>query len=256
MDRPLSESDSLLGLHPSIVARSDVQISSLVANEDESTQIDKLSPETAGNPVVKDHLSCSNPICDSTTIPQFHHYPSVAGEAPPPQPGYPKDNPQNLCPKMRQVSTAPVLAELNNPSTLEAQAQALRALKNEVIGHQQRKDLWIRHGVVGPLARILNKQRSSTPRWQDAPTQPMTRVGSEPRSTDEDVLVQAIIIIGSLAQGASLITPVLIRHADELKRWPSIRAASCSQSDHHPTGIPSEPRRIFSKHRSGCLADA
>jgi armadillo repeat-containing protein 8 len=116
---------------------------------------------------------------------------------------------------MRQVSTAPVLAELNNPSTLEAQAQALRALKNEVIGHQQRKELWIRHGVVAPLARILNKQRSSTPRWQDAPSQPLTGGGSEPRSTDEDILVQAIIIIGSLAQGASRIRPVLVRQTDE-----------------------------------------
>ena len=95
---------------------------------------------------------------------------------------------------MKQAATAPILEELGSPSSLEAQAAALRALKNDVIGHQQRKENWIRQGVIAPLSTILNQQRDNN---------------------HPSIRTEAIIIVGSLAQGEIL--SILYRRSANLR---------------------------------------
>src|SRR5262245_52035164 len=59
---------------------------------------------------------------------------------------------------MGRSTIPPALIELSNPSTPEAQVTALRNLKNEIVGHEQRKELAVVHGVVKPLAGLLRTE--------------------------------------------------------------------------------------------------
>ena len=103
---------------------------------------------------------------------------------------------------MTRPSTPPILSELRSPSSPASQVVALRALKNEIIGHEQKKEMWIGLGVVTPIARILNTHRSGGKRKHRDVTgsvDPFNRNAS--RTDEEEARLQAIIIVGSLAHG-------------------------------------------------------
>ncbi|OSS47783.1 hypothetical protein B5807_06567 [Epicoccum nigrum] len=110
------------------------------------------------------------------------------------------------------------LAELSNPTTPEAQVDALRNLKNEIVGHEQRKELAVTHGVIRPLAGLLKegvrrggKMRHSNGLTQEASNGSAPSSGHAPSSqirqeqevwTREDELrFQATLVVGSLANG-------------------------------------------------------
>ncbi len=57
---------------------------------------------------------------------------------------------------MIRPSTPPILSELQEASSAASQVKALKELKNELIGHEHKKELWIQLGVLTVLARILN----------------------------------------------------------------------------------------------------
>lgn len=101
---------------------------------------------------------------------------------------------------MTRPATPTVLSKLRNASSPSTQVQALRELKNEIIGHDEKKEFWVRAGVVATLTRIWNsckgdeKQKS---RGIDG-TSGLTD-SRPPRSVEEEIRLQAIIIIGSLA---------------------------------------------------------
>lgn len=103
---------------------------------------------------------------------------------------------------MTRPSTPPILSELRNSSSPASQVAALRALKNEIIGHEQKKEMWIGLGVLDPLVRILNSHKASGKRryreGHGSANQPKRR-GS--RTDEEEAHLQAIIILGSLAHG-------------------------------------------------------
>lgn len=116
-------------------------------------------------------------------------------------------------------STIPAaLVELSNPTTPEAQVIALRNLKNEIVGHEQRKQLAVTHGVIRPLAGLLRegvrrggKRRHSNGVTQEASNGAVPSSGAAPSSrtrqahddwTREDELrFQATLVVGSLANG-------------------------------------------------------
>ena len=102
----------------------------------------------------------------------------------------------------RPPSTPPILSELRSPSSPASQVAALRALKNEIIGHEQKKEMWIGLGVVTPIARILNTHRGSGKRKYKE-TNGTVEHGSRRRSRtdEEEARLQAIIIVGGLAHG-------------------------------------------------------
>jgi hypothetical protein len=141
------------------------------------------------------------------------------------------------------------LAELSNPTTPEAQVDALRNLKNEIVGHEQRKELAVTHGVIRPLAGLLKEgvRRGGKRRHSNGLTQQASN-GSAPSSghasssqarqeqeawTREDELrFQATLVVGSLANGELVTRPgrtraVVIgnRMADVRYRWASFHRA-------------------------------
>lgn len=103
---------------------------------------------------------------------------------------------------MTRPSTPPILSELRSASSPASQVKALRDLKNEVIGHEQKKEIWVGLGILTPLARILNSHKGSGKRKH----RDTNASGSQPalkvvKSDEEEARLQAIIIIGSLAHG-------------------------------------------------------
>ena len=112
-------------------------------------------------------------------------------------------------PKMTQPSTPPILSELRNASSPATQIKALRDLKNEIIGHEEKKRHWIGLGIVSPLVRILNSHRGTGKkkhRELNGSTSPLKPRSI--RSEEEDARLQAIIIIGSLASGQYMKPPL------------------------------------------------
>lgn len=104
--------------------------------------------------------------------------------------------------EMTRPSTPPILSELRSASSLASQVAALKALKHEIIGHEQKKELWINLGVLAPLVRILNTYKGNGKRKHrdvyGSGAQSKEKFG---RSDEEEARLQAIIIVGSLARG-------------------------------------------------------
>ena len=103
---------------------------------------------------------------------------------------------------MTRLATLPILSELRSASSPASQVKALKELKNELIGHEQKKELWIGLGVLTPLARILNSHKGngkkkhrdingSDSQWKDRSI----------NTDEEEARLQAIIVLGSLAYG-------------------------------------------------------
>ena len=105
---------------------------------------------------------------------------------------------------MTRPSTPPILSELRSPTSPATQVAALRALKNEVIGHEQKKEMWIGLGVVAPISRILNTHKGGgKKRYRGVNGDSENSAHSSTRTDDEEARLQAIIIVGSLAHGQS-----------------------------------------------------
>ena len=120
---------------------------------------------------------------------------------------------------MARSSIPPALLELRSPTSPSAQVEALRDLKNEIVGHDQRKELAVRHGVVAPLARILRaearrggKRRArggvangSTVTAAGSSAAGSSAAGPERREREwgceEEMRLQATVVVGSLALG-------------------------------------------------------
>lgn len=115
-------------------------------------------------------------------------------------------------------STIPAaLAELSNPTSVEAQLDALRNLKNEIVGHEQRKELAVVHGVVKPLARLLRTEaRKGGKKRRDLPP-PEASDGwlaeTLEWTTEDELRFQATLVVGSLANGESAVESTLRCHA-------------------------------------------
>ena len=103
---------------------------------------------------------------------------------------------------MTRPSTPPILSELRSPSSLASQVAALRALKNDIIGHEQKKEMWVGLGIVTPIARILNTYRSGGKRKHKEVTGNTEDLSHQAgRNDEEEARLQAVIIVGSLAHG-------------------------------------------------------
>ncbi|KAJ9211622.1 hypothetical protein DTO166G4_6761 [Paecilomyces variotii] len=112
---------------------------------------------------------------------------------------------------MTRAAAPPTLVELQNPESLGAQTAALRRLKNELIGHDQRKEAWIGWGIIPVLSRVLSIKRGSGKR---ATAGELNGAGEHSdkagRTEEEEACIQAVIILGSLAQGGpAFISPIL-----------------------------------------------
>lgn len=99
---------------------------------------------------------------------------------------------------MTRAAAPPILLQLHGAESVSAQTRALRTLKNELIGHDQRKERYIADGIIPTLAQVLIS------RWPGR-TEP-DEVSSQDRVSQKaeyyDVCLQATLVVGSLAQGS------------------------------------------------------
>ncbi|KAL8646834.1 MAG: hypothetical protein Q9226_006692 [Calogaya cf. arnoldii] len=119
---------------------------------------------------------------------------------------------------MALPTTPPILSELRSSTSSINQVAALRALKNEIIGHEQKKRDWVGLGVLAPLARILNTPRANGKRRESNGSRSAhhgkTALG---RTDEEEARLQAIIVVGSLAS---------VPHDKKPSPWPHHSSAS------------------------------
>src|SRR4051812_29328978 len=107
---------------------------------------------------------------------------------------------------MGRSSIPPALIELSNPSSPDAQVNALRNLKNEIVGHDQRKELAVRHGVIKSLANLLGAEARKGGKRRRAVQNGNGTGGRDVRNTTEwttadELRFQATLVVGSLANG-------------------------------------------------------
>lgn len=104
---------------------------------------------------------------------------------------------------MTRTSTPPILLQFHNAESLSSQIATLRSLKNETIGHDQRKEDLITWGVIPILSKILALRQPSGKVVAGAELNGSDKGQrlSGARSEEEEACLQAIIIVGSLAQG-------------------------------------------------------
>ena len=98
---------------------------------------------------------------------------------------------------MARPSPQSIASHLPSLSSPDTRLAALKALKNELIGHEEKKKLWVRSGVLKPLADVLNAHK--VPDGDGT-----TSRRHQPRSEQEEARLQAIIVVGSIAQGQYL----------------------------------------------------
>ncbi|KAJ4369778.1 hypothetical protein N0V83_005542 [Neocucurbitaria cava] len=118
---------------------------------------------------------------------------------------------------MGRSTIPPAVIELSNPSTPESQATALQNLKNEIVGHEQRKELAVTHGVVKPLAGLLRaearkggKRRRNATNGHGSGHVSETRRSLSEWTTEDELRFQATLVVGSLANGGpAFIAPLL-----------------------------------------------
>nr|KMM64038.1 armadillo repeat protein [Coccidioides posadasii RMSCC 3488] len=113
---------------------------------------------------------------------------------------------------MTIISRPQLLSEIRDPESPSSRIASLRALKNDLIGHDQKKQAWIEHGIVPVLSTLL----ASSLLAGDRPATVQTN-GDKGCSACGDGLAaadathrEAVIIINSLAQGGpAFIAPIL-----------------------------------------------
>lgn len=109
---------------------------------------------------------------------------------------------------MTRPTTPPILSELRSSTSPTSQVAALRALKADIVGHDQKKRMWVGLGVLVPIARILNISKGAGKRRD--PNENGTAHQRRPASTrseEEEARLQAIIVVGSLAHGGPAYVP-------------------------------------------------
>ena len=85
-----------------------------------------------------------------------------------------------------------IASRLQSLSSSDDRLAALKALKNELIGHEEKKNQYVRAGLLRHLTDVLASHKvigGHTPNRHHG------------RSEQEDVRLQAIIVVGSIAHG-------------------------------------------------------
>lgn len=104
---------------------------------------------------------------------------------------------------MAKESPPKLLTDIQDAGVPSTRLAALRSLKNEIIGHDQRKATWIRWGIVPLLADILESRRGtgkkSSGQERNGDGQYLRRRNS--RTEEDEICLQSVIIVGSIAQG-------------------------------------------------------
>ncbi|CAG8007400.1 unnamed protein product [Penicillium salamii] len=105
---------------------------------------------------------------------------------------------------MTRAAAPPILLQLYSAESVSSQIKALRTLKNELIGHDQRKEAYIADGIIPALAQVLTSNWPGTLEPEELSLQDRAS-----RKEESDACLQATLIVGSLAQGGpTFLTPL------------------------------------------------
>ena len=97
----------------------------------------------------------------------------------------------------------PLLADLQPSCSLRKRLHALKALKNEIIGHEQTKELWVSLGVLPLVVLNLQELPSSTEgQIEEPPDVEDGRLLRTQRTELEAARLQALVILDSFARGS------------------------------------------------------
>ena len=96
---------------------------------------------------------------------------------------------------MVQGPSLDAIAAIREPTSLDAQIAALKQLKNDIVGHDQRKELVVKQGVVEPLVAILATSSKATGKRKAAETNGEPASNAQHSWTrEQDARLQAILI--------------------------------------------------------------
>ena len=93
--------------------------------------------------------------------------------------------------------------ELRNPSSSTAQVAALKLLRNHVIGHVEKKESVVRLGAIEALENTLSSSVILRGKRKTQDTNGTRKGHDNPQfwSEDDEVRLQGIVLLGSLAHG-------------------------------------------------------
>ncbi|KAK4550858.1 hypothetical protein LTR36_000438 [Oleoguttula mirabilis] len=97
--------------------------------------------------------------------------------------------------------SAPSLQVLQGPASAAEQLSALKEVKNDIVGHDQRKEVLVKRGLVDTLVAILSSRTAGKRRSGSS---------AAPQTQDDELRLQATLVLGSLANGgAACVAPLL-----------------------------------------------
>lgn len=99
------------------------------------------------------------------------------------------------------AAAPPILVQLRSSDSISAQVAFLRALKNDLIGHDQRKEAYIAGGILPALAQVLAVCRPGKAAAAGSNGSTLGQAGSYQSPEETEACLQAILIVGSLTQG-------------------------------------------------------
>ncbi|GAW22098.1 hypothetical protein ANO14919_116330 [Xylariales sp. No.14919] len=117
-----------------------------------------------------------------------------------------------------------IIAQLNaSPADRIA---ALRSLKNDVIGDVQKKTLWVQHGLIPHIVRLLQYDSTGRNTNGKGARQPFLTLGTF--TEDEAAQLQALQLLASFATaGPAFLLPLFASNA-----LPAVLSESCLQNEH------------------------
>lgn len=100
---------------------------------------------------------------------------------------------------MARIQSPPILSQIRVARSYSEQVASLRALKNEVVGHAQRKEKWVEQGVLESLVKLLQTSRFPT-RLNGKETR-NSNGSPKPLTEDELVRLHSLQLLASFANG-------------------------------------------------------
>jgi hypothetical protein len=104
---------------------------------------------------------------------------------------------------MTRAAAPPILLQLQSSESASSQAALLRTLKNELIGHDQRKEAYVAAGIIPALGQLLSLRGPGKATGAESNGAALNQPPLYQTSDESEACLQAILIAGSLAQGTS-----------------------------------------------------
>lgn len=100
---------------------------------------------------------------------------------------------------MARPQASAILAQLAGAPSFADRITALQAIKNDIVGHVQRKEWWVKAGALEPIVATLSySQSSARPNGKDLGFHPAVR----PLPEEDAVRLQALQLVASFANGS------------------------------------------------------